>query len=93
MLELDNTYNILNDLTYQKNKIDVELGKMRLLSPVNGFIVNTSNTGEGSFISAQQPLFEIIPESKLIAKVFVNNNDIEDIKVGQMAEVTISAEC
>lgn len=68
------------------------LERQVIRAPVSGTVVGLKVTTVGGVIMPREPLMEIAPQSDdlyLEAKVMVN--DISDLKVGQEAEVTITA--
>lgn len=68
------------------------LDRQVIRAPVSGIVVGLKVTTIGGLVMPREPLMEIAPQSDdlyLEAKVMVN--DISDLKVGQEAEVTISA--
>lgn len=68
------------------------LERQVIRAPVSGIVVGLKVATIGGVVMPREPLMEIAPQSDdlyLEAKVMVN--DISDLKVGQEAEVTISA--
>jgi membrane fusion protein, epimerase transport system len=68
------------------------LERQVIRAPVSGIVVGLKIATIGGVVMPREPLMEIAPQSDdlyLEAKVMVN--DISDLKVGQEAEVTISA--
>lgn len=61
-------------------------------APVTGKVVGLKVTTIGGVIIPREPLMEIAPQSdNLIIEAKVAVNDISDVKVGQEAEVTLTA--
>lgn len=68
------------------------LERQVIRAPVSGTVVGLKVTTIGGVIMPREPLMEIAPQSDdlyLEAKIMVN--DISDLKIGQEAEVTITA--
>jgi HlyD family type I secretion membrane fusion protein len=68
------------------------LERQVIRAPVGGIVVGLKVTTIGGVVMPREPLMEIAPQSDdlyLEAKIMVN--DISDLKIGQEAEVTLSA--
>lgn len=63
----------------------------KVISPSNGFIQNITGLQTGSFIYASQKLFEISPDTTLMAFCYLTSSDIGLIKNGQTVRFQIDA--
>ena len=67
-------------------------GLKTLRAPVSGVVQSLGVTTLGSAVAANQPLLTIVPENTpLIAEVFLSNNDIGYVKIGQPVEVKLDS--
>jgi hemolysin D len=63
-----------------------------LRAPVAGVVQSIGITTLGSAVAANQPLLTIVPENTpLIAEVFLSNNDIGYVRVGQAVELKMDS--
>lgn len=62
-----------------------------IISPSKGFIQNLTGLQTGSFVYANQKLFEISPDTTLIAFCYLTPSDIGLIKKGQAVRLQIDA--
>ncbi|MGD1902881.1 MAG: HlyD family efflux transporter periplasmic adaptor subunit [Geitlerinemataceae cyanobacterium] len=67
----------------------VEFTELR--SPVDGVIHSILPTTAGYVITTAEPVVEVIPDSKLVANVFVTNRDIGFIEEGMEVELQLEA--
>jgi HlyD family secretion protein len=84
------------------SEIDAQMSKARLVrsyqeikSPINGIVFNLKATGPGYVISGNtttQPLMTIVPEGKLVAKVYITNRDIGFVSVEKTPNVEIKVD-
>ncbi|NVM87525.1 hemolysin D [Variovorax sp. SG517] len=67
-------------------------GLKTLRAPVSGVVQSIGIATLGSAVAANQPLLTIVPENTpLIAEVFLSNNDIGYVKLGQPVEVKLDS--
>jgi hemolysin D len=63
-----------------------------LRAPVSGVVQSIGITTLGSAVAANQPLLTIVPENTpLIAEVFLSNNDIGYVRLGQPVELKLDS--
>jgi len=63
-----------------------------LRAPVSGVVQSVAITTLGSAVAANQPLLTIVPENTpLIAEIFLNNNDIGYVRIGQPVELKLDS--
>ncbi|MCJ8312803.1 MAG: HlyD family efflux transporter periplasmic adaptor subunit [Saccharospirillaceae bacterium] len=89
--QLEQSLQVVSELQFLKNKIEIELNNLILIAPIAGYILNLNKIGVDSYVTKQQTLFEIIPDSALIIKVNIDNKDINNIRLDQVVEVSLSA--
>ncbi len=71
-----------------KNVLDRQVIK----SPVDGRVVDLKVTTVGGVISGKEPLMDIVPQGEhLVLETKIGVNDINEVKVGQSAQVTLTA--
>ena len=86
----------VNELTYnlestkvQKETIQQQIADNNIYAPISGIIVQ-KNANAGEFANPGTPLASIMDVSVLKAIVYVSENNIYDLKIGQPAQVTSS---
>lgn len=63
-----------------------------LISPVNGRVNYAQNWNEKAFISTDDPVFKIVPQSKnLIAKIEIPSSQMKNIKLDQVVQLNVDA--
>jgi len=61
-------------------------------APVSGKVVDLKVTTVGGVIAAREPLMDIVPSSEhLVLEARIGINDINDVRVGLPAEITLTA--
>lgn len=83
--------NELNQLQSEKNQILEELKQYEVRSPITGTVQNKAALFRNSFVSANQVLGEISPDTSLIADVFIHPRDIGYLREGMEAKFHIDA--
>ena len=83
--------NELNQLQSEKNQILEELKQYEVRSPITGTVQNKAALFRNSFVSANQLLGEISPDTSLIADVFIHPRDIGYLREGMEAKFHIDA--
>lgn len=86
----------VNDLTYnlettkiQKETIKQQIADNNIYAPISGIIVQ-KNANAGEFANPGTPLASIMDVSVLKAIVYVSENNVYDLNIGQTAQVTSS---
>ena len=70
----------------------VQVGSLRILSPVDGVVSNLAVSGVGELITSGQTLFEVIPEGgQLIGEIQIANKDIAQLRVGLPVRLKLDA--
>lgn len=71
-----------------KNALDRQV----IRAPVSGKVVDLKVTTVGGVIAGREPLMDIVPQSEnLVLEAKIGVNDINDVKIGQSANVTLTA--
>ena len=83
--------NELNQLQSEKNQIIEELKQYEVRSPITGTVQNKAALFRNSFVSTNQVLGEISPDTSLIADVFIHPRDIGYLREGMEAKFHIDA--
>jgi RND family efflux transporter MFP subunit len=86
----------INDLNYnlestkiQKETIQQQIADNNIYAPISGIIVQ-KNANAGEFANPGTPLASIMDVSILKAIVFVSEQNVYDLKIGQPAQITSS---
>ena len=68
------------------------LERQVIRAPVSGRVVDLKVTTTGGVVGGREPLMDIVPQSdQLILEAKIGVNDINDVKIGQKADVTLTA--
>ncbi len=82
----------LFDLTQKMIKARDVLERTRILSPIDGVVVNLQIHSHDGVIEAGQPLLEVVPENdELIVEVFIDPEDIDEVWAGMPADVRLTS--
>ncbi len=81
----------LRDLSSQKVQLNEQEKLYHLTARISGTVQNLSGLQLGSFISANQKIGEISPDSALLAICYVKPSDIGLIKTGQIVRFQVDA--
>ena len=82
----------LDELQERLRAAEAVLDRVDLRSPVDGIVVRSVVNAPGTVASAGQVLMEILPTTRdLIVEARVNLTDIDDIRIGQDANLRFSA--
>jgi HlyD family secretion protein len=68
------------------------LERQIIRAPVSGRVVDLKVTTTGGVIGGREPLMDIVPQSdQMILEAKIGVNDINDVKIGQTADITLTA--
>ncbi len=68
------------------------LERQVIRAPVSGKVVDLKVTTVGGVIAGKEPLMDIVPQAdSLVLEAKIGVNDINDVKIGQVADVTLTA--
>lgn len=82
----------LFDLTQKIVTARDVLERTRILSPIDGVVVNLQVHSRDGVIEAGQPLLEVVPDNdELIVEVFVDPEDIDEVWAGMPADVRLTS--
>jgi hemolysin D len=62
-----------------------------LKAPVSGKIFDFQSSNPGAVVSTSEPILKIVPDSNLVAKVFITNRDIGFVQEGMDVDVRIDS--
>ncbi|HMU98870.1 MAG TPA: efflux RND transporter periplasmic adaptor subunit [Chitinophagales bacterium] len=85
---LDLDYNIENT-KIQKDNIKAQIANDNIYAPISGMIIQ-KNSNAGEFINPGTPIATIMDISILKAVVYVSENNVYELKIGQQAQVLSS---
>ena len=77
----------IDDVRYYQNEIQ----KTILESPINGIVVNQNDLQIGEMVLAGAPIISIISRNKFKVEAYVSESDINKVKVGDQANITLDA--
>jgi len=81
----------LAELTSQLAQLEQNIKYQALTAPVDGTIFNLRANRPGYVVNSTEPLMEVVPEDALVARVFISNQDIGFVRIGQKVDVRIDA--
>ncbi len=82
----------ISELAEQKKAIEEKLERTLIRAPVAGIVHNLSIHTIGGVIGAGRPILQIIPiNERLIIEARIETKDIDQVKIGQIASVNLSA--
>ncbi|MEL6259568.1 MAG: HlyD family type I secretion periplasmic adaptor subunit [Cyanobacteria bacterium J06623_5] len=81
----------LAELTSQRAQLEQNIRYQALTAPVSGTVFNLKANRPGYVANSTEPMMEIVPEDALVARVFISNQDIGFVKIGQKVDVRIDA--
>lgn len=68
------------------------LHRTRIVSPIDGIVVNLQIHTQDGVISAGQPLLEVVPtDDDLVIHAFVDPEDIDEVRIGMPADVRLTS--
>jgi epimerase transport system membrane fusion protein len=68
------------------------LHRTKILSPIDGYVVNLQIHTQDGVIAAGQPLLEVVPtEDDLVIYAFVDPDDIDEVRIGMSADVQLTS--
>lgn len=68
------------------------LHRTKIVSPIDGYIVNLQIHTQDGVIAAGQPLLEVVPsEDDLVIYAFVDPDDIDEVQIGMAADVQLTS--
>ncbi|NJL42828.1 MAG: HlyD family efflux transporter periplasmic adaptor subunit, partial [Pseudanabaena sp. SU_2_4] len=82
----------ISELDAQISKAKLALSYQEIRSPIDGTVFNLKATGPGYVISGNtttQPLMTVVPNGKLVSKVYITNRDIGFVREGMPVEIKI----
>ncbi len=68
-----------------------EINKTILRSPINGIITNQNDLQIGEVVMVGTPIISVISQHKFKIEAYVSESDIEKVRVGDQANVTLDA--
>ncbi|MFP1645893.1 HlyD family type I secretion periplasmic adaptor subunit [Pontitalea aquivivens] len=90
--ELQQVQAELDTVREQERKASSVLKRVVIEAPVTGTVVRLNYSGAGGVIEAGKVIAEILPaEAPLIIETVIARNDIDSVKVGQVASVRLIA--
>ncbi len=91
--EIESNLNQIAVLDRDIRQSDVLLSRINVEAPITGLVfeLNVSRGDVVSKRSGNKPMLQIIPEDELQAKVFIPNEAIGFIRIGQRADISLTA--
>jgi hemolysin D len=81
----------LAELEGQMKRGKVAMQYEELKAPVSGKIFDFQSSNPGAVVSTSEPILKIVPDSNLVAKVFITNRDIGFVQEGMDVDVRIDS--
>ena len=81
----------LAELNSQLAQLEQSSRYQALTAPVSGTVFNLKANRPGYVANSTEPMMEIVPQDALVARVFIPNQNIGFVKVGQKVDVRIDA--
>lgn len=75
----------------QISQTQMNLKYQEIKAPTSGTVFELKAKSPGFVASSTEPILKIVPNDKLIAKVFITNKDIGFVKVGMTVDVRIDS--
>jgi HlyD family secretion protein len=75
----------------QISQTQMNLKYQEIIAPTNGTVFELRAKSPGFVASSTEPILKIVPNDKLIAKVFITNKDIGFVKEGMTVDVRIDS--
>ena len=91
--EIESNLNQIAVLDKEIRQADVLLSRINVEAPITGLVFEL-NVSRGDVVpksSGKKPMLQIIPEDELQAKVFIPNEAIGFIRIGQRADISLTA--
>jgi len=79
------------EIDSQLSQTKVTMQYQELRAPVSGTVFDLKPTSPGFVANASQPVLKIVPEDKLVAKVFLTNKDVGFVKPGMPVDVRVDS--
>lgn len=91
-VQLRETQKTVADLTARRIAVSDVLARTRIIAPATGVVVGLSMHTVGGVIRPGETILSIVPDDQLYAiRARVQTGDIDRVKVGQQADVRLSA--
>ncbi len=81
----------LAELEGQMKRGKVAMQYEELKAPVSGKIFDFQSSNPGAVVSTSEPILKIVPDSNLVANVFITNRDIGFVQEGMDVDVRIDS--
>ncbi|MEO0455749.1 MAG: HlyD family type I secretion periplasmic adaptor subunit [Cyanobacteria bacterium P01_A01_bin.114] len=81
----------LQEIDSRIAQLNSQLDYQELTAPVGGVVFNLKANQPGYAANSTEPILEIVPEDKLVARVYVPNKDIGFVRLNQTVDVRIDA--
>lgn len=81
----------LQELESQLVQLRTSETRQAIAAPITGTVFNLRANKPGYVANSTEPLMEIVPQDALIARVFIPNQDIGFVELGQKVDVRIDA--
>ncbi|MFK8182734.1 MAG: HlyD family efflux transporter periplasmic adaptor subunit [Phormidesmis sp.] len=81
----------LQELESQLVQLQTSQTQQAITAPISGTVFNLTANKPGYVANSTEPLMEIVPEDALVARLFISNQDIGFVEVGQTVDIRIDA--
>lgn len=81
----------LEELESQRVQLRTSQTQQAITAPISGTVFNLRANQAGYVANTTEPLMEIVPQDDLVARIFIPNQDVGFVEVGQKVDVRIDA--
>ncbi len=81
----------ITEIDNQLSQTKLTMQYQELRAPVDGTIFDLKANSPGFVANASQPVLKIVPDNRLVAKVFVTNKDIGFVRAGMPVDVRVDS--
>lgn len=81
----------LEELSSQLVQLRTDESQQEITAPISGTVFNLRANQPGYVANTTEPLMEIVPQDALVASIFIPNQDVGFVEIGQKVDVRIDA--
>ncbi|MEM6349994.1 MAG: HlyD family efflux transporter periplasmic adaptor subunit [Cyanobacteria bacterium P01_D01_bin.14] len=82
----------LQEIDSRIAQLETQLSYQELTAPVSGVVFNLKANQPGYAANATEPILEFVPQDLLVARVFVPNQDIGFVQIGEPCKAAVEAD-
>jgi len=81
----------LAEINGQLSQVELTLKYQVMNAPVNGLVFDLKPKGRGYVANTSEPILKIVPDGKMLAKVFITNQDIGFVRPGMAVDIRVDS--